>query len=306
MRKIIEDIKKENKLETDAELQEQLQREGMSMDDLKRSVERSYLRRQVLQREMEPKVAVSEEDAYAEYLARKAEYTRPPSVTLAEIVVLGEDARAKAEALIARARAGEDFAALARAYSKAPSAKGGGELGRLNQGEMNPELEKQAFALAKGSVSEPLAQGDGFRILKLVDKTEGSVVPFAEAKEEIRRRLGEERIQKEYQAYMDTLRQKAIVSDTGPRGAASALRSRARERPPRLPAPRGRPPARSRPKAPLPRRPEASGAAAPAADEAEIITSPQSAPERIAPPPPPGLPEPEKKEEKKPPTPPAA
>jgi len=313
VREIIESIKKENKLETDAELMEQLQREGMSLDDLKRSVERSYLRRQVLQREIEPKVAVAEEDSYAAYQEGKASYTRPPSITLEEILVQGTDARAKAEALIARARAGEDFAALARSYSEAPSAKAGGELGKLNQGEMNPELEKQAFALAKGTVSEPIPQGEGFRILKVVDKTEGSVVPYAEAKEEIRRRIGEERIQKEYQAYMDSLRQKAIISIqvrevplqlSGPvpenvlldspllgGSATSDPGSPAGEAPATAPRPAS----------------AAGGAVGPSADDAEISTTPQTAPEHVVPPPSPGAPAPDpKKDEKKPPTPPSA
>jgi peptidyl-prolyl cis-trans isomerase SurA len=209
-RDIIEGIKKENNLETDAELQEQLRREGMSMDDLKRSIERSIQRRQVLQREVESKVAVSEEEAYAEYQAKKADFTKPPTVTLQEILVQGADARAQAQALLARARAGEDFPALARAYSRAPSAKNGGDLGKLAHGEMNPELEKQAFALAKGALSEPIPQGDGFRILRVVEKTELSVVPYEEAKKSIRQRLGEERIQAEYKAYVDGLRAKAV------------------------------------------------------------------------------------------------
>jgi parvulin-like peptidyl-prolyl isomerase len=306
-REIIEGIKKENKLETDAELQEQLRREGMSMDDLRRSIERSIRRRQVLQREIEPKVAVSEEESYAEYQARKAEYTKPPSVTLEEILVEGADARQKAEALVGRARAGEDFAALARAYSSAPSAKAGGELGRLAKGEMNPELEAQAFALAKGAVSDPIPQGDGYRILKAVDKTEGSVVPYEEAKKEIRQRLGEEKIQKEYQAYMDTLRQKALIQiqvrevplqlsgplpdnvllDTSLLGGTGG---------PALGPLPGEAQPSSEPRAPAP--------TAPGADEEEITTTGQAAPEHIAPPAPPGAPQkPEEKKPEKPPQP---
>ena len=211
VREIIEGIKKENNLETDAELTEQLRREGMSLDDLKRSIERSIQRRQVLQREIEPKIAVSEEDAYAEYQKRKADFTKPATVSLEEILVDGADAREKAQVLVARARAGEDFAALARSYSKAPSAKNGGDLGKLAHGEMNPDLEKRTFALAQGEVSEPIPQGEGFRILKVTDKTAGSVVPYEEAKKDIRARLSEERVEKEYQAYMATLRLKAVI-----------------------------------------------------------------------------------------------
>ena len=289
-REIIEGIKKENNLETDADLQEQLRREGMSMDDLRRSIERSIMRRQVLQREIEPKVVVSEEDSYAEYQARKAQFTKAATVTLEEILVKDEDARAKADALVARARAGEDFQALARSYSQAPSAKNGGELGKLAQGEMNPELEKHAFALAKGEVSDPIPQGQGFRILKVVDKTEGTVVPYDEAKEEIRRKLGEERISKEYQAYMDTQRQKAIIdirvrevplqlSGPVPENVLLGTELLGGSAAPELGAPDklAEEKAAGRPAAALPIVP-------PVGDESEFTTTPQAAPERVAPP----------------------
>jgi peptidyl-prolyl cis-trans isomerase SurA len=299
-REIIEGIKKENNLETDAELQDQLRREGMSMDDLKRSIERSIQRRQVLQREVEPKVAVSEEDAYAEYQANKAEFTQPPTITLEEIVVQGDDARAQAEALVARARAGEDFAALARAYSRAPSAKNGGELGKLAQGEMNPELEKQAFALAKGAISEPIPQGDGFRILKVVDKTELSVTPYEEAKKTIRQKLGEQRVQQEYQAYVDGLRAKAIwevrVREV-PLQLSGAVPENALLDTPLL----GGGGADRIPFGSDPPREAAAPAAAPADDDAEISESGPANPEHVTAPAPPSPPTaPEKKEEEKP------
>ncbi|HEY6547924.1 MAG TPA: peptidylprolyl isomerase [Vicinamibacteria bacterium] len=298
VREIIEGIKKENNLETDAELTEQLRREGMSMDDLKRSIERSIQRRQVLQREIEPKIAVSEEDSYAEYLKKKADFSKPATVTLEEILVDGQDAQEKAQVLVGRARAGEDFSALARAYSKAPSAKNGGELGKLAHGEMNPQLEKEAFALAKGAISEPIPQGEGFRILKVADRTEASVVPYEEAKKDIRARLGEERIQKEYQTYMDTLRLKAVIQiqvrevplqlsgpvpenallDTpllGGGGASMGL---------------GATPEAGAASAPASAQPAAVPVAAPPKgdEEAEFTTEGSAKPERVAPPPPPG------------------
>ena len=52
---MIEGIKKENNIANDDELRAQLRREGMSIADLRRNIERSVLRRQVLQRELESK-----------------------------------------------------------------------------------------------------------------------------------------------------------------------------------------------------------------------------------------------------------
>src|SRR6266536_3306197 len=87
---VIEGIKKENNIADDNELRRQLQREGMSLDDLKRNIERSILRRQVLSRELEPKTTVTDAEARAEYDKHKADYAKSAAVHLQEIVVPGE------------------------------------------------------------------------------------------------------------------------------------------------------------------------------------------------------------------------
>lgn len=203
VQEIVDGIKKENNIADDQDLRRQLRREGLTLEGLKRNIERSIIRRQVLGRELEGRTVVTEADARADYEARQADYSRSPSVQLQEILVKDE---ARAQDLAARARRGEDFAALAREHSVAPSKQSGGELGRLNRGEMNPQLEAAAFALAKGGVSEPLRTDQGFRIIKVVDKSEGSVVPFEEAKTDILKRLTQERASRAYEAYVGGLR----------------------------------------------------------------------------------------------------
>jgi len=88
---IIEGIKKDNNIADEAELRRQLRREGMSLDDLKRNIERSVLRRQVLSRELEPKTTVTDAEARAEYEKNKAEFGKAASVHLQEIVVADAD-----------------------------------------------------------------------------------------------------------------------------------------------------------------------------------------------------------------------
>jgi len=290
----IEDIKKENKIVSDEQFQEQLAREGMTLEELKRNMGRNILRRQILARDLEPKVMVTDTEAKVDYDARKEEYSRPATVTLREILVKEEGALAQANELVAKARAGEDFAELARAHSAAPSRSSGGELGRLARGELHPDLEKAAFALSPGAISDPIPSGDGYRILKVEARTEASVVPFDEVKETIRRSLGEQRMNKELASYISGLREKAIINVmvrevpqeiSGPATAApSTLRDP-------LASPAGSPGASASP-------------AAPAADDAEIVTTPQDRPERVTPP---AAPEPgRKKDDATPPPPPPA
>jgi peptidyl-prolyl cis-trans isomerase SurA len=212
IKEIVDGIKKENNIATDEELQQQLRREGMSLDELKRNIERSILRRQLLSRELEARIAVSEADVRAEYEAHRADYDRPGSLHLQEIVVKTQSGSvALAKDLVRRARAGEDFAELARSYSAVPTRSAGGDLGRLSRGDLTPDIEKAAFALPVGGVSEPLPTPEGFRILKVVEKTEGTQVPFEEVKAEIQKRLSAERTAREYESYLEGLRKEAII-----------------------------------------------------------------------------------------------
>jgi hypothetical protein len=82
-----------------------------------------------------------------------------------------EEARKKAESLLARIRAGEDFAKLASEFSEDPGSKSkGGDLDYFSRGQMVPEFEAAAFALKPGEVSQLVETQFGFHIIKVEDR----------------------------------------------------------------------------------------------------------------------------------------
>jgi peptidyl-prolyl cis-trans isomerase D len=94
-------------------------------------------------------------------------------------------ARAKIDALLGRARAGEDFAELAKANSEDPgSAVRGGDLGYNPRGRMVAPFDQAQFALAAGQISDVVTTDFGFHIIKAEGQREGDV-PEAEAKREL-------------------------------------------------------------------------------------------------------------------------
>ncbi len=100
-----------------------------------------------------------------------------------------EAIRAKAEAVLAQARGGADFADLARQNSGDSSASAGGDLGWFGKGRMVPEFEQAAFALSEGQVSDLVRTQFGLHIIKLIGSRPAGLRPLAEVSEQIKQEL---------------------------------------------------------------------------------------------------------------------
>ena len=78
--------------------------------------------------------------------------------------------RAKAEEVLKRARAGEDFAKLAQEFGSDGTKDKGGDLGWFGHGQMDPDFEKAAYALKPGEISEVVQTRFGFHLIKLEER----------------------------------------------------------------------------------------------------------------------------------------
>jgi peptidyl-prolyl cis-trans isomerase C len=98
------------------------------------------------------------------------------------ILVETED---KAKEVLAKLKAGGDFAALAKTESKDPGSADGGDLGYFAKEQMVPEFSEAAFKLEKGGLSEPVKSQFGWHIIKLEDKRNKPLPEFEQVKGQI-------------------------------------------------------------------------------------------------------------------------
>jgi peptidyl-prolyl cis-trans isomerase C len=121
-------------------------------------------------------------------------------------------ARARAEAILARVRKGEDFAAVAREVSEDPgSGPRGGDLGVFGKGQMVPPFEQAAFALPAGQVSGLVETSFGLHIIKVQERLPAGKVPFEPVKGQIKDHLAQTRRDKAVNDLVQGLKAKAKI-----------------------------------------------------------------------------------------------
>jgi len=144
-------------------------------------VRRRLLREQYFEKQL--RGAISEADAKKIYDQRVAQLKSEDEVAARHMLV---DTEEKAKEILAKIKAGGDFAALAKENSTDTGSKEqGGFLGYFGRGQMVPEFEKAAFTMIKGQVSEPVKTNFGWHIIKLEDRRRKPPPSFDEVKETI-------------------------------------------------------------------------------------------------------------------------
>ncbi len=165
------------------------------------------------------KINVTDEDSKAFYEQNlelyKAEEERRFSNILVSTDEMSEaEAKTKAESILARINAGEDFADLAKTLSDDFSAEDGGDMGFTSKGAMKedmPEVDSALFALkAVNDVSGVVESSFGFHIIKLTEIKEGSARAFEQVKDQIATRLKSERAEEKFYVTKEKIAQLAF------------------------------------------------------------------------------------------------
>ena len=225
--RVVGNIRKENKLDTDEAFLAALKQEGMTLSDLRKSLEKQMLVEQVQRQEVGSKLNITEEEARQYYQANPRDFTEPATVTLREILIevptttqqgrtmvsVGKDDEAakKAEAVRARLKAGEDFAKVAGEVSASASKANGGLIGPIAATELSPDLQKTLQGMKPGDITEPLRAAKGYQILKLETSKQAGVRPFDSVRDLVADKVYQERSRTEMRKFIERVRRQAII-----------------------------------------------------------------------------------------------
>ena len=157
------------------------------------------------------KVNITPAEVETYYKNNGPQYTTPEQVRASHILfnTAGKDEAAvqkQAEEILKRARAGEDFAALAKQYSEDEGSKvNGGDLDYFGRGRMVPEFETAAFNAQPGTITDLVKSQFGFHIIKVVDKRPGSTTPLDNVRPQIQDTLAWQRVDQQLATQSQTL-----------------------------------------------------------------------------------------------------
>jgi peptidyl-prolyl cis-trans isomerase C len=197
-----------------------LQAQQMTEAKLREDARTQLMVAKLLDQEVNQKVLVKPSDIAAFYEKNPDRFQQAESLRASHIlVVVPSDAneqtraalRARAESALKAAKAGGDFAKLARQYSQDSSAQRGGDLGFVPKGQMVPAFEAAAFALPPGQVSDLVETQFGYHIIKAGERRPARVVPFVEAAAQIEEFLEQEQRQQKSKALVDAIRAQGKV-----------------------------------------------------------------------------------------------
>jgi len=220
---VVGNIRKENKLDTDEAFQAALKQEGMTLSDLRKSLEKQMMISRVTQNEVMSKVGITEEEARKYHAEHLKDFTTPGTVTIREILVRvttdpkglnvagDEDAKSRADAARKRVLAGESFEQVAAEVSSSASRANGGLVGPLNTKELTPAFKQLLDGMKVGDVSEVIRGQGGYQVIKLDSRTEDKVMTAEEARDKIADALYEQKRIGQMKRYLAKLRAQAII-----------------------------------------------------------------------------------------------
>lgn len=213
---MIQKIKEDNNLATDADLRRAVEQQGLPYEVWLKQYEDGMMREGVLYTEVARAIVLDDAEVVQYYKKNPAEFTVPTEYKLnavylaAETRSAGENEALKA-AVDAKLKGGASFADTAAELSDPPMKDAKGELGTFKHGELDQTLEAAVEKLKAGERSAWVSTKNGWYLLQLAEKKESALRPFDEARKEVEDKLYNQKRAVKSEVYIKKLREQSYV-----------------------------------------------------------------------------------------------
>ena len=190
-------------------------KEGINPVEKKKELKEDLMAETLLKEFAYKKISISPKDVRDYYLKHQDEFNEEKEVKVRQIWMKAlpnaKEAEKKAQEVYERAKAGEDFAELAKQFSQDAKASSGGLWEHKEIKQWIKELKEAALALEQGEISQPVRSPVGFHIFKAEAVKPARTPNFEELQEEITNKLYQEEARRRKMDYLKNLKKKAVI-----------------------------------------------------------------------------------------------
>ena len=207
-----------DKVKSAADVDAMLRGLGSSLEQQRRTFAEQLAAAQWKQQASRSTAEISHEDMLAYYREHIEDYRIQGKVRWEQLSALDSKTFSREASRNAVATMGNEvwrgasFAAVAKRSSHGPTASLGGNYDWTTRGSLRSEvLDEAIFVLPPGELSRILEDDDGCHIVRVIERQDESLIPFAEAQSGIRDKIRIERLNAAEDAYVEKLRSEFTV-----------------------------------------------------------------------------------------------
>ncbi len=208
----IDNLRVENGLEEEGAFEEAMAGAGIDVEGLRNRYRQSMLLQRTVQGEIQPS-EITEEEVRRLYMEERERFKVPAKVELEQLFFNvaedgsdREDVLRRVRGLVDRVTKGSDLTAEATLAGVEVQ-----DLGAIPVEDLRQELLSALNGREDGELTEPIASGGGFQVIRLVGNIPEGYQPFEDVKEGLRRRLSASRYHEQTQGMVERLKEEFLV-----------------------------------------------------------------------------------------------
>jgi len=212
----IDNIKKENKFESDEDLKRALQSQGFEWESWLSQMKEDIQRRAIIVQEVNQSIVLDDAEIIDYHKKHQSEFVLPEEYTIRAVYLNSVDIEAaaleiKKKEINDKIKSGADFAELSGTYSDVPLKESKGDLGTIKKGDLDKTLLGAVEKLKKGEISAWTQAKAGWYLLKLEDKKDNRLLSFDEARKTIEEKIYGQKQEVKLNGFLETLKKRNYI-----------------------------------------------------------------------------------------------